>query len=48
MLHRRHQWELFGMIDFEVVGVEVRLDGRLGRRFRFDIGLATTATNQQV
>jgi hypothetical protein len=33
MLNRRHQWKLVGMIHFEVVGIQIRLDGRFRRRF---------------
>ena len=39
VLGRRCQGKLFGMVDVEIVGIEVGLDLRFGRCFGFGIGL---------
>jgi len=43
MLNRAHQWKLVGVVHFEVVGVEVGLDGCFGWRLGLRVGLTLVA-----
>jgi hypothetical protein len=47
MLNRSHQWKLLRVIDFEIVGIEVRLDGCRRRRLGLRVGFTFIATKEQ-
>jgi hypothetical protein len=47
MLNRRHQGELLGVIDFEIVGIKVWLDGCRRRRLGLRVGFTFIATKEE-
>ena len=47
MLDCSDQGKLFGVVNFEIVGVEIGLDGGFGRSFGFGVGLAAVAGDER-